>query len=42
LDFHGERLAVPDLAGWRADQYPELPDDNPLRILPAWCAELQR
>ena len=38
--FPGDRLAVPDLAGWRADQYPELPDDNPLRILPAWCAEV--
>jgi Uma2 family endonuclease len=38
--FPGDRLAVPDLAGWRADQYPELPDDNPLRIVPAWCAEV--
>ena len=38
--FPGDRLAVPDLAGWRADEYPELPDDNPLRIVPAWCAEV--
>jgi Uma2 family endonuclease len=38
--FPGDRLAVPDLAGWRADQHPELPDDNPLRIIPAWCAEV--
>jgi Uma2 family endonuclease len=37
--FPGDRLAVPDLAGWRADQHPQLPDDNPLRIVPAWCAE---
>jgi hypothetical protein len=29
--FPGDRLAVPDLAGWRSDRYPELPDDNPLR-----------
>ena len=36
----GDRLAVPDLAGWRADEHPELPDDNPLRIVPAWCAEV--
>jgi Uma2 family endonuclease len=35
--FPGDRLAVPDLAGWR---HPELPDDNPLRVLPAWCAEI--
>jgi Uma2 family endonuclease len=38
--FPGDRLAVPDLAGWRADLYPELPDDNPLRIIPNWCAEV--
>jgi Uma2 family endonuclease len=38
--FPGDRLAVPDLAGWRADPHPELPDDNPLRIIPAWCAEV--
>jgi Uma2 family endonuclease len=31
---------VPDLAGWRSDKYPELPDDNPLRIVPDWCAEV--
>jgi Uma2 family endonuclease len=38
--FPGDRLAVPDLTGWRADEYPELPDDNPLCIIPAWCAEV--
>jgi Uma2 family endonuclease len=38
--FPGDRLAVPDLAGWRADEHPDLPDDNPLRIIPAWCAEI--
>ena len=38
--FPGDRLAVPDLAGWRADRHPELPDDNPLRIVPDWCAEI--
>jgi Uma2 family endonuclease len=38
--FPGDRLAVPDLAGWRADLHPELPDDNPLRIVPTWCAEV--
>lgn len=38
--FPGDRLAVPDLAGWRSDEHPELPDDNPLRIVPAWCAEV--
>jgi Uma2 family endonuclease len=38
--FPGDRLAVPDLSGWRADAHPELPDDNPLCILPEWCAEV--
>jgi Uma2 family endonuclease len=38
--FPGDRLAVPDLAGWRADEHPELPDGNPLRIVPDWCAEV--
>ncbi len=38
--FPGDRLAVPDLAGWRADKHPDLPDDNPLRIVPDWCAEI--
>jgi Uma2 family endonuclease len=38
--FPGDRLAVPDLAGWRAARHPELPDDNPLRIVPDWCAEI--
>lgn len=38
--FPGDRLVVPDLAGWRVEEHPELPDDNPLRIVPAWCAEV--
>jgi Uma2 family endonuclease len=38
--FPGDRLGVPDLAGWRADLHPELPDDNPLRVVPTWCAEV--
>jgi Uma2 family endonuclease len=38
--FPGDRLAVPDLAGWRADLHPELPDDNPLPVVPQWCAEI--
>jgi Uma2 family endonuclease len=38
--FPADRLAVPDLAGWRADLYPELPDDNPLKILPQLCIEV--
>lgn len=35
-----DRLAVPDLAGWRVERVPELPDENPLTIRPDWCCEI--
>jgi Uma2 family endonuclease len=35
-----ERLAVPDLAGWRVERVPDLPDENPLAVLPDWCCEI--
>ncbi len=34
------RLAVPDLCGYRVERVPELPDENPLSILPDWCCEV--
>jgi Uma2 family endonuclease len=36
----GDRLAVPDLAGWRVERVPDLPEENPLTILPDWCCEI--
>lgn len=36
----GERLAVPDLSGWRVVRVPELPDNNPIGIVPDWCCEV--
>jgi Uma2 family endonuclease len=36
----GERLFVPDLAGWRVDRVPELPEENPISIVPDWCCEI--
>jgi Uma2 family endonuclease len=36
----GGRLAVPDLSAWRVDRVPELPDENPVAILPDWCCEV--
>ena len=39
IRFPNGRLAVPDLAGWRVERVPELPDENPLTVLPDWCAE---
>ncbi len=40
IRFPQDRLVVPDLAGWRVDRVPELPDENPLAILPDWCCEI--
>ena len=36
----GPRLLVPDLSGWRVERVPELPDENPLTIVPDWCCEV--
>jgi Uma2 family endonuclease len=38
--FPGGRLLVPDLCGFRVERVPELPDQNPLAILPDWCCEV--
>ena len=38
--FPGDRLLVPDLAGWRVDRVPKLPNENPMPILPDWCCEV--
>jgi len=35
-----DRLAVPGLAGWRVERVPDLPDENPLTVLPDWCCEI--
>jgi Uma2 family endonuclease len=36
----GERLFDPDLAGWRVERISELPEDNPIAIVPDWCCEV--
>lgn len=33
-------LAVPDLAGWRRERMPTLPDDHRFRVVPDWIAEI--
>jgi len=35
-----DRLVVPDLAGWRVERVPDLPNENPLTVLPDWCCEI--
>jgi Uma2 family endonuclease len=40
IRFPGDILAVPDLAGWRVERVPQVPDENPLTVLPDWCCEI--
>lgn len=40
IRFPVDRLAVPDLSGWRVERVPDLPDENPLTVLPDWCYEI--
>jgi len=35
-----ERLIVPDIAGWRVERIPVLPEENPLTVVPDWCCEI--
>jgi Uma2 family endonuclease len=35
-----DRLLVPDMLGYRVDRVADLPDENPLRIVPDWCCEI--
>ena len=48
-DFHAKKTSLldglgygwmPDLCGWRVERVPELPDENPLTIVPDWCCEV--
>lgn len=34
------RLVVPDLCGFRIERVPDLPDENPINVLPDWCCEV--
>lgn len=33
-------VAVPDLAGWRRDRLPELPEDHRFEVVPDWVCEI--
>ncbi len=39
LHFHGDAL-VPDLAGWRRERMPELPDAPAFQLAPDWVCEV--
>lgn len=36
----GERMYDPDIAGWRVERVPDLPEENPIAILPDWVCEV--
>jgi Uma2 family endonuclease len=36
----GARLAVPDIAGWKAEREPVFVEDNPITVPPDWCCEV--
>ena len=38
--FPGGRLLVPDLSGFRVERVADMPEENPLTILPDWCCEI--
>jgi Uma2 family endonuclease len=38
LDPH--EIVVPDLAGWRRNHLPELPEERPVRVRPDWICEV--
>jgi Uma2 family endonuclease len=36
----GPQVMVPDLAGWRRERLPEIPDEPALTVVPDWCCEV--
>jgi Uma2 family endonuclease len=40
IEFSPTRMVSPDLAGWRRERLPELPDDPRVRVVPDWVCEV--
>jgi len=40
IELPGSPEFSPDVAGWRRERPPELPDDEPLRVVPDWICEI--
>ena len=36
----GTDILVPDIAGWRRERLPNLPDENSIRVIPDWVCEV--
>lgn len=40
IELAPSRVVCPDVAGWRKDIHPTLPNDWPLRVVPEWVCEV--
>jgi Uma2 family endonuclease len=40
IELPGSPEISPDIAGWRRERLPELPDDEPIRVVPDWVCEI--
>jgi Uma2 family endonuclease len=40
IEVGGSPEVAPDVAGWRRDRLPVLPDDAPIRVVPDWICEV--
>src|SRR4051812_21268321 len=40
VEVPGSPEFSPDVAGWRRERLPQLPNDEPLRIVPDWICEI--
>lgn len=40
IELPGAAEIVPDIAGWRRDRMPQLPDPDPIRLVPDWACEI--
>jgi Uma2 family endonuclease len=40
IEFPGTPEVSPDVAGWRRDRLPELPEDGPITVVPDWVCEI--
>jgi Uma2 family endonuclease len=40
IELPGSTEFSPDVAGWRRERLPELPEDEPIRVVPDWVCEV--
>ncbi len=40
VEFEAHEVYLPDVAGWRRERMPELPDETPITLRPDWVCEI--